>query len=187
MPRDYKHRKTKKKESAPGWMWGLAGLAIGLSVALALHLQDRRNARPSEPVANTAAIPSSARDDSALTEEKSGRSFDFYDILPNFEVVIPETEHEVGKGGVGNTPASNRQTGTYVVQAGSFRTFEDADRMKARLALQGLRSQIQKVTIDEKQWHRVRIGPYSILADAQKTRRQLREADLNVLVLRVGD
>ena len=186
MPRDYKHRKLKKKESAPGWVWGLGGLATGLAVALAVHLEDRRNTRPSEPVANTAAIPSSARDESALAEEeKSGSRFDFYEMLPRFEVVIPETEREVSKGGAEIRPVS--KVGTYVLQTGSFRSFADADRMKARLALQGLQSQIQKVTIDEKRWHRVRLGPFTDLAELQKTRRQLRAANVDVLVLRVGD
>ena len=185
MPRDYKHRKVKKKESAPNWVWGLAGLMIGLAVALAVHLQDRQHMRPTEPVANTAAIPSSARESVALVEEKEPESrFDFYEMLKNFEVVIPETESAVSKGGKETEPVA--KAGIYVLQAGSFQEFEDADRMKARLAFQGLSSQIQKVTIDDKRWHRVRLGPYTDLGELQQTRRQLREADIDVLVLRVG-
>ncbi|MBT8130829.1 MAG: SPOR domain-containing protein [Gammaproteobacteria bacterium] len=188
MPRDYKNRKTRKKESAPGWVWGLSGLAVGLSVALIIHLQGRQQSRPKEPVANTAAIPSSARDAAEMTEEKTGRSFDFYDILPNFEVVIPETERAVAKRSHDEAkPGDTQKKGTYVVQAGSFREFEDADRMKARLALQGIQSRIQVVTIDDKRWHRVRIGPYPALDPARATQRQLREADLDVLVVRIGD
>ena len=185
MPRDYKHRKVKKKDSAPNWLWGLCGLGIGLAVALAVHLQDRRHMRPTEPVANTAAVPSSARQGATLAEEEEPSSrFDFYEMLKNFEVVIPETESAVSKGGSETTPVA--KAGIYVLQAGSFRSFEDADRMKARLALQGFSSQIQKVTIDEKRWHRVRLGPYTDLDQLQQTRRQLREADVDVLVLRVG-
>lgn len=186
MPRDYKHRKVKKKDSTPGWIWGLGGLAVGLAVALVVHIQDRRHyGRPPEPVANPAAIPSSARDDDALAGEDQPRSrFDFYEMLPRFEVVIPETEDEVTGGGAAIEPVS--RSGTYMLQAGSFRTFADADRMKARLALQGLSSQIQKVTIDDKRWHRVRLGPYTDLDELQRTRQQLRDAEIDVLVLRVG-
>ena len=184
MTRDYKHRKVKKKD-APNWVWGLGGLAIGLAVALAVHLQDRRHMRPSVPVANTAAIPSSARDDAALVESEEPESrFDFYEMLKNFEVVIPETESEASAEVDAATPVA--RAGIYVLQAGSFRSFEDADRMKARLAFQGLTSQIQKVTIDDKRWHRVRLGPYTDLKELQATRRQLREADIDVLTLRVG-
>lgn len=182
MPRDYKHR-NKKKQPTPGWVWGLGGLALGLVVALWVHLQDRRNVRPSEPVANTTAIPSSARADESLADEKP--RFDFYELLPKFEVVIPETESEVSKGGAETTPLSTQ--GIYVLQAGSFRSFADADRMKAQLALQGLQSQIQKVTVDDKRWHRVRLGPYTDLQELEQTRTQLRQTDIEFLVLRVGD
>ncbi len=187
MPRDYKHRKVKKKQPTPGWIWGLGGLTIGLAVALAVHLQgERQLRRPVEPVANTAAIPSSARDDAELAEqEDEGSRFDFYEMLPRFEVVIPESESEVTGGGAETEPVS--RSGTYVLQAGSFRNFADADRMKAQLALQGLQSQIQNVTIDDRRWHRVRLGPYNDLKELQRIRRRLREADIDVLVLRVGD
>ena len=77
-------------------------------------------------------------------------------------------------------------TGLYVLQAGSFQSFADADRRKAQLALLGMESQIQRVTIDEREWHRVRLGPYDELNDVQRARRKLRKADIDALVLRVG-
>lgn len=184
MARDYKHRRVKKQQT-PGWIWGLGGLAIGLTVALWVHLQDRQNARPAEPVANPAAIPSSARTEAKVASEKPKKRFDFYDMLPRFEVVIPETEAEVSKGGAETAPVATG--GIYVLQAGSFRAFADADRMKARLALQGLQAQIQKVTIDDKQWHRVRMGPFTDLRKLQDARSQLRQTDIDFLVIRVGE
>ncbi|MBT8137100.1 MAG: SPOR domain-containing protein [Gammaproteobacteria bacterium] len=185
MTRDYKNRRSRKKDATPGWVWGLGGLAVGLAVALAVHLQDRRQMRPAAPVANTSAIPSSASEAAMAEEEEPASRFDFYEMLKNFEVVIPETESTVSK--TGNNPAPVAKAGIYVLQAGSFQAFEDADRMKARLALQGLQSQIQRVTIDDKRWHRVRLGPFTDLDELQTTRRQLREADVEVLVLRVGE
>lgn len=186
MPRDYKDSRARRDDTLPGWMWGLGGLALGLSVALAVHFKAERLRAPTKPVANSSAIPSSARTDSGeQAEEEKPSRFDFYKMLPQFEVVIPEAEREVTEGGRRSEPVS--RSGTYVLQAGSFRNFADADRMKAELALLGLESQIQKVTIDEKQWHRVRLGPYRDLDALQHARRQLRQADKTVLVLRVGD
>lgn len=187
MPRDYKNSRARRDDALPGWMWGLGGLAIGLSIALAVHLREDRLRSPAAPVANAAAVPSSARaeSDAAAARHDDESKFDFYKMLPQFEVVIPETEREVSEGGRRNMPVS--QSGTYVLQAGSFRNFADADRMKAQLALLGLESQIQKVTIDDHQWHRVRLGPYRDLDTLQGARRQLRQADINVLLLRVGD
>lgn len=187
MPRDYKNSKARRDDALPGWMWGLGGLALGLSVALAVHLKAERLRAPSAPIANAGAIPSSAHSnaDSGEAAAEPASRFDFYKMLPQFEVVIPETEREVTEGGRRIEPVS--RSGTYVLQAGSFRNYADADRMKAELALLGLESQIQRVEIDEQQWHRVRLGPYKDLDTLQRARRQLRQADMNVLVLRVGD
>ncbi len=181
MPRDYKHRR-KRKDDTPGWVWGLGGLSVGLFVALAVYLHDRQNLVPAAPVANTSAIPSSAREEPDAEEPES--RFDFYEMLPRFEVVIPETEREV----TGAAPAAPQRSdpGLYVLQAGSFQSFADADRRKAQLALLGMESQIQKVTIDDRQWHRVRLGPYDKLNDVKRARRTLRDADIDALILRVG-
>ena len=188
MPRDYKNRRTRKKDdTTPGWLWGLGGLAVGLFVALAVYLYDRQNLPPRQPVANADAIPSSEREAPATPVEEEPRSrFDFYDMLPRFEVVIPETEREVDTRSPGAATAPDNDS-TFVLQAGSFQNFADADRMKAQLALIGLESQIQNVTIDERRWHRVRLGPYANFDDAQRARRKLREANFDALVLRVAD
>ena len=38
-------------------------------------------------------------------------------------------------------------------------SFADADRVRAQLALLGVESKVQRVSIDNDTWHRVRIGP----------------------------
>ena len=136
-------------------------------------------------MANAAAIPSSARDKEELAEQEPEKRFDFYEMLPRFEVVIPETESEVKDSGHGIVPLPSG--GIYVLQTGSFRAFADADRMKAQLALVGLQAQIQKVTIDDKRWHRVRLGPFTDPKELRKIRSQLRQTDVDFLVLKVGE
>ena len=188
MPRDYKHRKPRRrksarKEDAPGWVWMLCGLAVGLAVALAVFLYDRRDEVPANPVADT-ATPASAREDTGESAESRGTRFSFYEMLPKFEVVIPEREAEAR---MDSRPAAVATPGAYVLQAGSFQQFADADRMKATLAMQGIESRIQRVTIDADTWHRVRIGPVKNLAELNRIRRQLREAEIEILLIRVGE
>ena len=110
--------------------------------------------------------------------------FDFYDILPNFEVVIPETDPEVAAD-IG--PQAVKIPGTYVLQAGSFTSYEDADRRRAQLAMQGIESSIQRVSIDERTYHRVRVGPTNDLDELNMLRSRLREARIDVLRIRLGD
>ena len=52
----------------------------------------------------------------AQAESKTKR-FEFYDILPLFEVIIPEEDPEVAAD---TEPKAVEVPGTYVLQAGSF-------------------------------------------------------------------
>ena len=185
-----KRRSTKrKKEEYPGWVWGLWGLAIGLSVAAAVWVSDRRNvgvqvAAERPPASLEAAIDDNGESANRVeTEEKESR-FTFYDMLPNFEVVIPEQEPDVAQD---IQPQAVVEPGVYVLQAGSFSAFADADRRRAELALNGIESQIQRVMIDDRTYHRVRIGPTDDLDELNMLRSRLRAAQIDVLRIRLGD
>ena len=63
--------------------------------------------------------------------------------------------------------------GSYLLQVGSFKRAADAERMKAELALLGISTRVEAVTIDTGEvYHRVRTGPYQgkqALEEARKT------------------
>jgi cell division protein FtsN len=80
-----------------------------------------------------------------------------------------------------------QQPGTYVLQAGSFAALTDADRRRAELALLGIESRVQRVSIDERTYHRVRVGPMDDLDKLNLVREQLRQAQIDVLRIRLGD
>jgi cell division protein FtsN len=46
---------------------------------------------------------------------------------------------------------------------------------------------VQRVAVDEDVWHRVRIGPITDLDELNRLRAKLRSADLDALVIRVGE
>ena len=180
----------KKKQEYPGWLWMLFGLSLGLSVAFAIYVKDTE---PTTLVGAAAPQPASlqgAMDDNseaveeAAPSEPEERRFTFYDMLPNFEVIIPEQEPDVE---VDAAPQAVLEPGLYVLQAGSFSAYNDADRRRAELAMHGIESQIQRVTIDDKTYHRVRIGPTSDLDRLNMLRSRLRTAQIDVLRIRLGD
>lgn len=173
----------------------LFGLAIGLSVAFAIYVNGRDGAvRPRAAVEEPASMarsveerpppPAPAPAPAAAVDEPPKQRFDFYDMLPNFEVIIPEQEPDVSTD---TEKQAVVEPGVYVLQAGSFTQHTDADRRRAQLALQGIESTIQRVTIDDKTYHRVRIGPVEDLEELNVLRRRLREADIDVLRIRLPD
>jgi cell division protein FtsN len=107
-------------------------------------------------------------------------------MLPNFEVVVPEKDREVSRER-DTAPAKIERPGVYVLQAGSYRKQEEADRICAQLKLQGIEANVQRVAVDDDVWHRVRIGPITDLAELNRLRTRLRAADLDALVIRVGE
>ncbi len=188
MPRDYKHRSGRqKKKNVPGWAWLLVGLMIGLFVAFLVYLKEhQRVALPTDSSGGsgvTGARSDPAGTDSARDRRPPRPRFEFYTVLPEMEVPVPEEELPT-RGSREQT--ESKEAATYLLQVASFRSHQEADRLKASLALLGMEAKIQTVTIDSKQtWHRVRLGPFSSLADAHQMRRQLRENDFDAIVLKV--
>lgn len=163
----------------------LFGLAIGLSVAFAIFINDRGPGVPVKAAANHASnVDVDEKPAPSRLEKPPESRFDFYSMLPKFEVIIPEQEADV-------RPDSRHQSvvepGVYVLQAGSFTEYKDADRRRATLALQGIESTIQRVTIDDKTYHRVRIGPIDDLNELNLLRSRLHAAQIDALRIRLGD
>jgi cell division protein FtsN len=186
-----RNRKTKKAESAPGWIWMLFGLAIGLVVAAGVYF---RRAPSADRVATERAAPAPTTTDRTPARRgapargngdapKAGdQRFDFYDILPQYEVVVPEVETAAGPTARAK-PVD--EPGSYVLQAGSFGAAADAEKLKASLALLGIESRVQKVAIDDDVYHRVRIGPITDLDKLNRIRRQLHDAHINAMLMKV--
>jgi cell division protein FtsN len=130
------------------------------------------------------------RPDKAATvgdTEDGAKNYDFYDMLPKFEVVVPEKDREVSRER-DTARAQIERPGVYVLQAGSYRKQEEADRIQALLKKQGIDANVQRVAVDDDVWHRVRIGPITDLAELNKLRARLRAAEFDdALVIRVGD
>jgi cell division protein FtsN len=182
-----RNNNSRRNDSAPGWVWMLFGLGLGLIVAVGVYLRS-----PLQPASDT---PAAARNSPAPTQRAAARTapatpapaaaaenrFDFYEILPQFEVEVPAAEAR-------STPSVRThpvdEPGSYLLQAGSFGAAADADRLQASLALRGIESRVQPVTIDGAVFHRVRIGPISDLEALNRTRRQLRDAGIDALLMK---
>ena len=188
-------RSTKRQNDTPGWLWGVFGLAIGLSVAAAVYVKDRQIASPGAGQAIPQATPvkterrdrpaedTNARDPVSSAGESPGQRFTFYEMLKRSEVVVPDEEPVAGNEGA----VAIVEPGVYVLQVGSFSTSEDADRRRAELALHGIESRIQKASVNGRIYYRVRIGPTDDLDHLNMIRSRLRAANIDAVRLREVD
>ena len=193
LSRDFKHVR-RHAPGAPGqgftgWVGLGVGLGIGLSVALGVHVYYKNvMAVRAEPIPVAAQAPASATatDDATAIAASGGQpaqEFEFYDMLPKQEVDVPAAKP------VSRNDATSQRlpTGDVVLQAGSFKQPTEAEKMVAQLALAGVESKVQRASVQDETWYRVRIGPIHDLAELNRIRKQLQAAEVDGLVIRVGD
>ncbi|WP_160285665.1 SPOR domain-containing protein [Pseudomonas knackmussii] len=130
-----RYQAPAKKSSMPGWVWLVAGLAIGGFIMFLMKLEPGRNeVRREKPeqqkpgVAQGAKPGTPAQPPSAIAVKPK---YDFYTLLPGSEVVVPpESVPEKPQ-----TPPANQQTPTVVS------TPEDAAKIDANRAQAALNGQ----------------------------------------------
>jgi cell division protein FtsN len=195
--RDYKGaRRSQFGLEFSRWREYGIGLALGLCVAGIVYVADHR--APEAPPAER-PVPRRARQDAAAAEAAATAAntdlaspdaaspaegkYDFYQMLPKFEVVVPEKER-----GTRVAPAALiDRPGVYFLQAGSYRDVAVAERIRAQLGKLGMDATVQRVAVDADVWHRVRIGPIRDLGLLNRLRARLQHSDLDALVIRVDD
>ncbi len=194
MPRDYKTRSTaKNRKSLPGYIWLLSGLAIGLFIAFIVYLDKQPESNKDFGSAVQAELEklkkqtkkkdsdaSSSTSKAPVTGKKEPK-FNFYTLLPELEVFIPESETRPPVTTVKNKTSKpqNKVKKQYILQVGSFQNLNDAKKLKANLAFLGLEAGIQHVTVNKQAWHRVRTGPYQNKQQLYQKQKLLKQNDIN--------
>ena len=79
-------------------------------------------------------------------------------------------------------PASTQTT--YYVQAGAYRSANDADAVKAQILMLGLPVQVQKAQVNGATINRVRVGPFKGIDEMNQSRARLSEAKIDSSVVR---
>jgi cell division protein FtsN len=183
-------QRAPQQTDYPGWLWMLFGLAIGLSVAFAVYVKDSEPevvavAAKSEPESLKTSIDSNGESPAtAGSAEIPKDRFDFYTMLPAFEIIIADEEPDVDED---VEPQAIAEPGIYLLQAGSFSTHNDADRRRAELALHGVESRVQRAKVNNRDYFRVYVGPIEDLDELNMTRSRLRAAKIDVMRIRLGD
>ena len=205
MPRDYKSharsnaagsngsrkkrkpvRKKKQKQQTPGWVWFLAGILLGTGALLVYPYLEKQQA-PSVPAPVVIEEkpeppkPVQKQPEPRIEPEPRHPQFEFYSVLPEMEVEVPPDTLRPSAT-ISQTPTTS--TGIYQLQVASYRSSGDAERMKASLALKGISARVEKVSINEKTYFRVRSGPYN-RDQAYSLHTKLRNNNIDSLVIQI--
>jgi len=142
------------------------GVLIGLIVGAILAVGVALWATGSNPFKS--ATPETTPSQTAPATPETAPSFDFYKVLPS------DAPSELPSS---TAPAA--PTPRYYLQAGAFQNPNDADNLKAQLALLGIEAVIQTGEVADKGvFHRVRVGPFSAMDEVDRTRSLLTQNNI---------
>jgi hypothetical protein len=158
-----------------GWRWYGAGVLTGVFLSFLLYLGTLPGPGESH---------STGAGNEMIEEPAPKPRFDFYTLLPEqtIDVELEPGEIQRARASAPNSATSEQ----YLLQAGSFRQREDADRRRAELLLLGLEPRVEEARGDNGRWYRVYLGPYESRAKMAKARSLTAGQDIDTLLLKRG-
>ena len=190
MGRDYAKKNNTSRKKAParkkpassgrgsqsqgssGWRWYGAGVITGVFLSFLAYLGSLPPTGPDGTVVET-------------TEETAPPPkprFDFYTMLPE-QTIEDDTPPAELQARATAQPTSSEY---YLLQAGSFRQREDADRRRAELLLLGLDPSVEESTGENGRWFRVYLGPFDTRSKMSKARSLTAAQNIDTLLLKRG-
>ena len=183
MHRDYKPAPSRPEKKSNPFLNGLlVGLLIGVAIAVAFtfYIKGGTSAftTKNEQGATIEPTPSAAvKDENA---EPTKDRFEFYNILPGSESKVTEQE-------IKQLQDESKPKEGYFLQVGAFQTVQEADNVKAQLALLGIEAIVQTANIPEKgTLHRVRVGPFTDINQINKAKNELNENGFKTDLIKVS-
>ncbi len=145
---------TRTPPTRSHWPWFFSGLLSGLFVAVIGYLSIF-GAFPLQSINSNTLLQESALKD--LNDE--GTDFTFYDRLSEAEVAVDVFTVQL-------EPEIEENPNIYRVQAGSFNSGEDAEKLQAKIIQIGLEASISQAEVLGQTMFRVQAGPFTGNASA---------------------
>lgn len=167
-------RNTKQHKEPTPWLRIIAAVGIIAGFAYGLYWLEFENSVDGidQNIVADSSASSSPEVNSADKAKKQPRlptlreeEWAFIDALPEYSVEVDVEE----------APASDK---TYIMQCGSFRKISQAESLKARIAFQGLESEVVESNGANGRWFRVVLGPFDRKRMAESQRHQLRRGNI---------
>lgn len=190
---------TNKNKQAGGTLLGLIfGLVIGLAIAVGVALYVTKSSLPFTNKFTTPEKPMAAPSGDLPDPNKPLYSkkptlpdtgTDLSNPTPNAGQPAPPANTAINKNPAqidAVKPGNDDTKYIYYLQAGAFRATEDAESLRAKLALLGFEAKVSDTQTDNGTLHRVRIGPFSQTEAMNRVRGKLSDNGVDVAVVRIG-
>jgi len=208
--RNSQAQRNGNSRQTPAWAMVLLGVALGAVGSLAVlyggkipTLRGGKNLPQPNP---EAVAPKES--EKALADETAKaappappkNNYDFYSVLPEKEVVIPDSElsakakaeqqraKQQAQANAANngtapttTPPPAPSGGRYMLQVTATSDASAADALKAKLTMLGFSAKVYTSTIDGKTLHRVRLGPFATASETESSKRALAENSISAI------
>lgn len=171
-----RNKKARKKSKASvSTLRLIATVVIVILFSLGLYalnqLESAKVTRASKPATST-----------SITEEKSLPSkeddYTFYSRLKDFEVVV-------NKESAYSSSRSTDDNYIYLIQAGSFKTKAQAEKLLVELTLLGLEPKINsEKNTSGNLWYRVRLGPFTTRGGMTAARSTIISNNIEAMVMK---
>ena len=197
MSRDYKDPSSSKSSGkGSSLVLGLfIGYVLGLisSMGIWMYMNHTQSPFITQERAGDSAVKSelnpiiqkggqvTGKDDKSAQTEDGKPRFEFYKILPGAtELATEQQAHQA-------VPQLSSND-SYFIQAGSFQSAEDAENLKAKLAMTGLEASVQAIDLaDRGIWHRVRVGPFAEIGEVNRVRASLQQNGIQTSLIKVHE
>jgi cell division protein FtsN len=202
-------RGESARMQVPAWLWVVGGVAVGVFISFLLRLSHApapvTTAIPA-PIKTPVAMPDKkvppapevskgdvkvadkASDKAAPDDTQTVTKFDFYTLLPEREVIVPNEREAIkavdkqkAQPGGSAAPAGNEQL---LLQVGSFRSAQEAERRRTQIVALNLEAKIESVRANGDTWYRVQAGPFTSREQLTKARDQMSAVGIESLLLK---
>ncbi|MDR1351560.1 MAG: SPOR domain-containing protein [Zoogloeaceae bacterium] len=184
-----------RHSSQGGTLVGMfVGLVLGVVIAATVVWYTQRMEAPftsaAPPTQNIqpdqgqppVALPGKPGD--AVTPENR---FQFYDILPGNTTAVPQPPSTANVAVSAPAVPIPMPVKLHYLQAGAFSNPQEADNLKASLAMKGMEAHVQQVMVQGNTFFRLRLGPYSKIDEASSTRAKLAQQGVETLLINVEE
>lgn len=140
------------------------GAIVGAAIVILTAYGPELLQSPSVPAADNVTGPS---------EERS--------LIFEFDTLLKDTEVQADPETYAVPESLTRGDRRYTIQAASFRSFDDAEKLRAALMLENLEVRTEQISASSGTWYRVLVGPFTRKVDADRAMTKLRQRNLSAI------